>query len=127
MQGCLAWQRDGLGPPLEVLAATAAYRAEQDVLGAFLKDRCVLEPTAKTTKKEVFETYLTWCDECGEQKQHRLTMREFGKMLRERGLVDTTVGHAKGWVGLRLRTPLDIEPDDEEHVNAQPEVLADES
>jgi P4 family phage/plasmid primase-like protien len=125
VQGCLAWQRDGLGPPLEVQQATAAYRAEQDVLGAFLKDRCVLEPTAKSVKKELYENYIVWCEENGERD--RLTMREFTKALREQGMVDAKVGKAKGCLGLRLRTPLDVEPDDDELVAAQPEVLADES
>ncbi|NOS82769.1 MAG: hypothetical protein HOP32_14425 [Nitrospira sp.] len=124
VQGCLAWQRDGLGPPLEVLAATAAYRLEQDVLGAFLRDRCVLEPTATSTKKDLYDDYTVWCEESGER--HRLTMREFGKALRERGIVDAKVGNAKGFIGLRLRTPLDVEPDTDV-VAEQPEVVHDES
>jgi putative DNA primase/helicase len=110
--GCLAWQRNGLGEPLEILAESAAYRAEQDTLGAFLKDRCVLEPTAKSTKTDLYENYIAWCEESGER--HRLTMREFGKVLRERGLTDTQLSSAKGWLGIRNRTPLDVEPDDEE-------------
>jgi putative DNA primase/helicase len=113
IEGCLAWQREGLGPPLEVQDATAAYRAEQDVLGVFLKDRCVMEPTAKSTKKDLYEQYTAWCEESGER--HRLTMTEFGKALRERGsgIGNARVGNAKGWGGLRLRTPLDPEPDDD--------------
>lgn len=112
IQGCLAWQRDGLGEPLEILAATAAYRAEQDVLGVFLKERCVLDPTAKSTKKDLYDDYTAWCEASGER--HRLTMREFGQVVRERGVVDAKVGNAKGCVGLRLRTPLDADPDDDE-------------
>jgi putative DNA primase/helicase len=125
VQGCLAWQRDGLGPPFEVQKATAAYRAEQDILGVFLKDRCVLEPPAKSTKSELFESYIAWCEASGER--HRLTLREFGKALRELGMVDAKVGNAKGWIGLRLRSPLDVESDDDELVAAQPEVFADEN
>ena len=68
VQGCLAWQRDGLGEPLEILAATAAYRDEQDVLGVFLQERCVFEPDARSTKKELYAIYATWFDESGEQK-----------------------------------------------------------
>src|SRR5437867_6039937 len=30
VDGCLAWQRDGLGMPAEVQEATATYRAEMD-------------------------------------------------------------------------------------------------
>ena len=31
VDGCLAWQRDGLGMPAEVQKATETYRAEMDV------------------------------------------------------------------------------------------------
>jgi putative DNA primase/helicase len=116
LQGCLDWLRDGLGPPLEVQAATAIYRAEQDVLGAFLNDRCIMESDAKSTKKEVYDGYLAWCEGSGER--HRLTLREFWRALRERGVIDARIGNAKGCIGLRLRTPLDAEPDDDERLVA---------
>ncbi|MBV9452643.1 MAG: hypothetical protein JOZ19_00760 [Rubrobacter sp.] len=35
VRGCLDWQKNGLGEPEEVRAATEAYRAEMDVLVAF--------------------------------------------------------------------------------------------
>jgi phage/plasmid-associated DNA primase len=84
-----------------------------------------LEPTAKSTKKELFESYVVWCEESGER--HRLTLREFGKVLRERGISDAKVGNAKGCIGLRPRTSFDVEPDDDAPVAAQREVFADES
>src|SRR5262249_54371075 len=40
VQGCLDWQRAGLGMPEAVKAATAEYRAEMDVLDQFLAERC---------------------------------------------------------------------------------------
>lgn len=125
VQGCLAWQRDGLGPPLEVQAATQAYRAEQDVLGAFLKERCVLDSDAKITKKDIYAEYVVWCEESGER--HRLSLREFGKVLRERGLADAKVNGGAGWIGLRLRTPFDDESGGDAPVAAQTEVVADEN
>lgn len=122
VQGCMAWRRDGLGPPLEVLQATAAYRAEQDVFGAFLRDCCVLEPTAKSTKDEVYNAYSSWCETNGEP--YRLTKRELTTALCEAGIVNAKVRKARGWLGLRLRTPLDAESDDEP-VAVEPEVVVD--
>ena len=110
VRGCLAWQQAGLGPPLEVQAAKARYRAEQDLLGSFLHEQCVLNPTAACTKRALYDAYLLWCDDGGELR--RLTLREFGRTLRERGLTDVKVDKAKGWAGLRLRTPMDLEPED---------------
>lgn len=46
VEGCLAWQRDGLGTPEDVRRATAGYRGEMDVLGKFFTDHCVVEPAA---------------------------------------------------------------------------------
>jgi phage/plasmid-associated DNA primase len=73
----------------------------------FLQDRCVLAPTATSTKKELFESYLLWCEESGEQ--HRLNMREFGKALQERGIGHKKIKNDKGWIGLRLRTLMDAD------------------
>ncbi|MDE3039859.1 MAG: bifunctional DNA primase/polymerase [Nitrospirota bacterium] len=123
VQGCLAWQRDGLGPPIEVQVATATYRAEQDLLGTFLKDQCVVEPDAKSTKKVVYDSYLAWCEDGGER--HRLSMRGFSKVLRERGLTDAQVSGAKGWRGIRIITPLEGAADDAEPVTTQGQGEAD--
>src|SRR5215213_4388400 len=39
VQGCLAYQQDGLGEPDKVRAATLDYRSEMDVLAGFIEDR----------------------------------------------------------------------------------------
>ena len=41
IDGCLAWQRDGLETPNAVLSATQEYRADSDLLEQFLDARCV--------------------------------------------------------------------------------------
>lgn len=40
IRGAVGYAADGLDPPAEVLAATDAYRAEEDHLGRFIEDRC---------------------------------------------------------------------------------------
>lgn len=44
VQGCLMWQREGLGVPPAVTNATAAHRAEMDPLREFLADRLAARP-----------------------------------------------------------------------------------
>ena len=83
VEGCLQWQRDGLGGPLEVQEATQAYRTEQDVLGSFLGAECDFVLGAACSKKELYARYATWCEEGGER--HMLSNREFCKLFRERG------------------------------------------
>src|SRR5207237_1181559 len=41
VRGCLEWQRQGLGMPDVVKAATEGYRSEQDLLDAFIIECCV--------------------------------------------------------------------------------------
>jgi putative DNA primase/helicase len=101
VQGCRAWQREGLKPPAAVQLATDGYRADMDILGRFLADRCVLEPGAEATAKEIYETYTTWATSNGEKP---LSQRAFGLRLAERdGIEQTRTMKARGWRGIRLR------------------------
>ena len=38
IEGCVTWQREGLGVPQAVKAATEDYRQEMDVLGRFIEE-----------------------------------------------------------------------------------------
>src|SRR5262245_12321485 len=42
VRGCLEWQRQGLGAAGAVDSATREYRSEQDVVSAFIAERCQL-------------------------------------------------------------------------------------
>jgi P4 family phage/plasmid primase-like protien len=98
VRGCLAWQRDGLGEPAEVKAATEAYREEMDTLAGFFEDCCVLEPAAEEKAKHLYDAYVAWCVENGE---HPMKQRSFGMALAERGFRDRK-SSTKAWRGLRL-------------------------
>jgi putative DNA primase/helicase len=64
--GCLSWQAQGLQTPKEVTDATGLYQAEQDPLGEFLTDCCVLKAGAFVTRKALITVYLRWASESGE-------------------------------------------------------------
>jgi putative DNA primase/helicase len=104
VEGCLEWQRSGLQAPEEVRQATAGYRSEMDVIGAFLSDECVLGSGLKATLKDVYERYEQWCEEGGERAE---TKRKFNARLTERGqLADRRSGPGglREWHGLELLT-----------------------
>ncbi len=107
VEGCLEWQRDGLGEPQEVTSATAGYRAEMDVLGAFLDDRCLTHDRAQVTAKALYAAYQEWCDETGEKP---LTQKSVGLRLAERGFDSARIGNARTrtWLGVGLKSD---EPD----------------
>src|SRR5439155_27236249 len=74
LDGCAAWQRDGLRPPPEVLTATRGYRLEMDTLGAFLRECCVVDADATVAFKDLYAAYLSWCDDARERPMTKLAM-----------------------------------------------------
>jgi putative DNA primase/helicase len=102
VRGCLEWQREGLRAPEEVRQATRAYRAEMDVLAAFLADCSVRDEDETAFAGELWGAWKRWCEETGEQFG---TQKRFGGRLAERGFLnhrDSKTGR-KVWSGLSLR------------------------
>lgn len=98
--GCLLWQRDGLGAPLEVTAATDRYRRESDTLGAFLEDCCELGEKFSEPASELFLAYKKWATEGDE---FSLSQTRFGREMEERGFAaEKRSGGLKWRVGVRL-------------------------
>jgi putative DNA primase/helicase len=108
VRGCLEWQRAGLSEPETVREATAAYRAESDTFGQFLRERCVLESGARVARKELREEYEEWSREIG---AHPLGARSLAERLRQlnvkSGSVRLGTKPVDGWVGVRLRSAYD--------------------
>ena len=99
VQGCMAWQRDGLTLPKAVHEATEEYRQQQDVLAAWLNDRCVVKRLADAKAADLYASYTEWCDANGERPEPQ---RRFGMRLTERGFQrqKRMVGHF--WLGVGL-------------------------
>lgn len=93
LEGCLAWQRDGLIPPSEVKNATDAYRAEQDVLATFLDECCKQGPSERVAPDALYIAYTNWAKEAGEKP---LPRNSFGARLTERGY-STSKDHDGRW------------------------------
>jgi putative DNA primase/helicase len=90
--GCLAWQRDGLRPPPEVLDATDDYRAEQDLLGEWIEECCLTGTGCEARSGDLFRSYKKWCEDRGEKGMSRT---KFSSRLTERGFTKDrqTSGH----------------------------------
>jgi putative DNA primase/helicase len=82
LDGCLEWQRSGLGVPEEVVAATREYEAEQDTFAMFLEEKCVRVPNARAGSTALYKAYRAWADEHGENPaSHKV----FASLMSERG------------------------------------------
>jgi putative DNA primase/helicase len=93
--GARAWQAQGLRPPKEVLAATAAYQEEQDLLRTFLRERCRTTDAIhdRASAALLYNTYREWAKEVGEQPW---SQRILSQKMKERGF-DTVRGTGGTW------------------------------
>ncbi len=98
VEGCLAWQRDGLRPPEEVIKATASYREENDIVGQFVTENCIVSSGSKATAKALYAAYVAWADANGERP---MTQNAFGRRLAERGFERKKSGGI-WWHGIEL-------------------------
>jgi putative DNA primase/helicase len=103
VKGTLEWQHVGLGESSEVKEATQSYFDGQDILHDFLAECCLIQPTAKCIKAELYVAYEKWCDENGDR--YSLGKKTFNSRIAEKGFVSDRGGHNKPiWCGLRLLT-----------------------
>jgi putative DNA primase/helicase len=93
VEGCLAWQAEGLNEPAEVSGATREYRAESDAVAQFLEECCAREAGARATVELAFVAYRSWCEAYGERA---LSKVKFGKELERRGFAKGRTGK-EGW------------------------------
>jgi len=100
LEGCLEWQREGLGIPPEVIDATNDYREAMDPLKDFLADSCLVQPTATVDNTTLWNEYQTWCKENGER--YPLGRRGFKEKFEARGFVQSRTGSSRFWKGIRL-------------------------
>jgi putative DNA primase/helicase len=101
VEGCREWRREGLQAPDEVRQATGAYRAEMDVIGAFLRECCRKDPDENTGTQDLYKAYRFWCEDGGERPEGK---RKFSSRLKERGFESRRSG-ANGsyeWQGIEL-------------------------
>jgi len=86
--GILAWlvrgyldyqQKKGLMPPPVVIDATKQYRRDEDQLGHFLKECCLIDPGKEATAKELYDRFRVWWGINVSRKV--LSQKKFGSMM----------------------------------------------
>jgi putative DNA primase/helicase len=118
LRGCLEWQRIGLAPPAAVLDATAAYLAEEDTLGQWLRERCDVARDRFALFASLYRDWCDWAKVAGETPgtakafSHRLQARDF-RPGRQGGAGD------KGFHGLEIRQPAFLVPAPEMRVGSE--------
>lgn len=66
IEGCLNWQRHGLLRPAVVKDATAEYFEAQDIIGRWIAERCILDPSLAEKPGRLVADCREWAAENGE-------------------------------------------------------------
>ena len=100
VDGCLAWQREGLNPPRIVVDATDSYMTSEDSLGTWIADRCDCNRASWTSAKALFESWKTWAESVGE---YLGSEKRFSQNLESKGFVAGRTKQVRGFQGISLR------------------------
>jgi putative DNA primase/helicase len=88
VQGCILWQKEGLGEPKKVQEAVKEYKGEMDLLASFVEQCLIIdyETQLKISAQEMFTLYMRWAKANNEfEMSSNKFFREIGKKLPEKG------------------------------------------
>jgi putative DNA primase/helicase len=101
VEGCRQWQREGLKAPDPVLAATRAWRAENDPLADWLNERTLLDPAAAEVFADLNRDYRSWAEAVGLRP---ISGKKLGGRLQNMGCqAESGAGGRRVYVGIRLK------------------------
>ena len=102
IDGCLAWQREGLNPPAIVRGATESYLGEEDAIARWIEDCCGIDPIYFCRVAELFADWRNWADAAGEYVG---SQKRFSQSLSARGFESAREGGTgkSGFRGIALQ------------------------
>lgn len=77
LRGYATYRDHGLLIPPEIIAATQAYREDQDIIGEWKSEHCNVGPGCKCAKSDAYQAYRSWAQKNGHGvlSQKRFTRR----------------------------------------------------
>jgi putative DNA primase/helicase len=100
IKGARRWCEEGLKTPAIIIRATDEYRAEMDIIGNFLKERCIRQNDSLIRAREFFKCYQEWCVE---NNEHAVSERFLGLRLKELGLEQKRMNDGRYWQGIQIK------------------------
>jgi putative DNA primase/helicase len=101
LEGAKRWTAERLKTPQIITSATDEYRGEMDVIGNFIRERCVQEPGAGIRARELFKCYQDWCQD---NNEHACSERFLGLRLKEMGLEQKRLSDGRYWKGIKVKS-----------------------
>ena len=108
VEGCLAWQEEGLAEPESVIRDTLAYRKAEDTFGRFCSDVGLgFGPERMIQAQDLQDLLVSWCLEEGIDPPRQSVgdwLREHGVSKRQRRITgpDGRASRPKFWIGVGL-------------------------
>ena len=99
IEGCLAWQQQGLQPPPAVTEATDRYLQAEDVMQTWLDDCCECGPNFEDTITNLWAGWKAWAEKTGEFVGSK---RKFGERLDDKEFRRNRTNRARNYIGLRF-------------------------
>jgi putative DNA primase/helicase len=100
VEGCREYLDDGLHYPEEVLAATANYKAESDLVGQFIADCCVRGEYARAKATPLYLAFSKWAE-----GSDNMSQTAFGRRIVEKGFEKRHTETGNEYQGLALLDP----------------------
>lgn len=107
VRGCLAWQKEGLKKSDIIKKATDSYHKDQDIIGQFIEDICVINPYFKVKPGEIYKAYCDWSNE---QNIKPMSQTALGKDLATRYNTEGK-GRNKFYLGIKIANSQENERD----------------
>lgn len=99
LQGCLAWQREGLNAPKVVTDATDAYFEGQDLIGQWIEECCEVDKQWESKIGALYQSYAGFCERGG---NYVLRQGELKDALGQRGFERGGYAKSPTIKGIRL-------------------------
>lgn len=103
VEGCLAWQRDGLQRPKVVIEATAEYFAEQDLQAQWVEECCECDKLGGESSANLYASWRTFATGRSEDPH---SLNWFSSRLERQGFrraKDCQHFRGRGFLGIRVR------------------------
>jgi P4 family phage/plasmid primase-like protien len=105
IQGCIAWQREGLGEPEAISNNVASYLDAEDSFGGWLEERIIREQNNRESMRDLYADFKGWAQRVNE---YLPAAKRFSQLLEARGFNRYKSGSERGFVGLRLTHPAPV-------------------
>jgi len=101
LEGCLRWQQIGLSDvPVAISSATAEYKDEMDIMGEWVRERCIEASDVSAMASVLYASYRDWAEKNGHK--YPMTAQSFGRRLSDRGMHRQRIANGSLWKGIRI-------------------------